>query len=175
MGCVPHSSCAGHTARALGADLINLGSAGSAHCEAELADYIAARDDWDIATLALSVNLGRFALDEFYKRVSYMVNTVSGANLDRPVACITLWPFFNDMLADDGKLKQGETAPAAKFRQSLRDAVAACPNPNVHLLEGPELMTNTAGLTDDLIHPGDYGMMEMGLNLVAALKPLLKN
>jgi hypothetical protein len=171
----PHLNYAGQTARALGADLINLGSCGSAYCEAELSDYIAARDDWDIATLALSVNMRHFALDEFYTRVSYMVNTVSGANLDRPVACITLWPFFDDMPDDEGKPREGAVARPETFRQLLRDAVSACPNPNVHLLEGPELMTDTTGLTDDLIHPGDYGMMEMGLNLAAALKPLLKN
>ena len=170
----PHLNYAGQTARALGADLINLGLGGSAQCEKELSDYIAARDDWDMATLALSVNMGHFAMDEFYERVSYMVNTVSGANLDRPVACITLWPFFNDMTCNGGKARNATGGTAEEFRQSLRDAVAACPNPNVHLLEGPELMTDTAGLTGDLIHPGDYGMMEMGLNLAAALKPLLK-
>jgi hypothetical protein len=169
----PHLSYAGQAARALGADLVNLGSGGSAQCEKKLSDYIGARDDWDIASLALSVNMGHFPLDEFYDRVSYMVNTVSGANTDRPVACITLWPFFNDMTFDGGKPRSAEGGTAEEFRQSLRDAVAACPNPNVHLLEGPELMTATAGLTGDLIHPGDFGMMEMGVNLAAKLKQLL--
>ena len=117
--------------------------------------------------------MGHFPLDEFYDRVSYMVNTVSGANTERPVACITLWPFFNDMTLDGGKPRKAEGGTAEEFRQSLRDAVAACPNPNVCLLEGPELMTATAGLTGDLIHPGDYGMMEMGINLAAKLKQLL--
>ncbi len=169
----PHLSYASQTARALGVDLINLGSGGSAHCEKTLSDYIAKRDDWDIASLALSVNMCHFQLDEFYDRVSYMVNTVSGANTNRPVACITLWPYFNDMTFDGGKPRNAEGGTAEEFRQSLRDAVAACPNPNVCLLEGPELMTCTAGLGGDLIHPGDYGMMEMGINLAAKLKPLL--
>jgi hypothetical protein len=169
----PHLSYASLAARALGVDLINLGSGGSAQCEKKLSDYIAARDDWDIASLALSVNMGHFQLDEFYDRVSYMVNTVSGANTNRPVACITLWPYFNDMTSDGGKPRKAEGGTAEEFRQSLRDAVAACPNPNVCLLEGPELLTDTAGLGGDLIHPGDYGMMEMGINLAAKLKPLL--
>jgi hypothetical protein len=171
----PHLSYAGQTARALGVDLINLGSGGSAQCEKELSDYLGAREDWDIASLALSVNMGHFPLDEFYERVSYMLNTVAGANPERPVACITLWPFFNDMTFDGGKPRKAEGGTAEAFRQSLRDAVAACPHPNVHLLEGPELMTDTTGLTGDLIHPGDYGMIEMGINLAAALKPLLKH
>ena len=45
----PHPSYVGQTARHLGADLINLGVGGSAHCENELADYIARRNDWHIA------------------------------------------------------------------------------------------------------------------------------
>lgn len=170
---LPHLSYAGHAARALGADLINLGSGGSAQCEKKLSDYIAARDDWDIAALALSVNMEHFALDEFYDRVSYMVNTVSGANTGRPVACITLWPYFNDMTFDGGKPRKAAGGTSEAFRQALRDAVAACPNPNVHLLEGPELLTDTAGLTGDLIHPGDFGMLEMGHNLAARLREML--
>jgi len=169
----PHLSYASQTARALGVDLINLGSGGSAQCEKKLSDYIAARDDWDIASLALSVNMDHFQLDEFYDRVSYMVNTVSGANTDRPVACITLWPYFNDMTCDGGKPRKSGGGTPEEFRQSLRDAVAACPHPNLFVLEGPELMTSTANLGGDLIHPGDYGMIEMGINLAAKLKQYL--
>jgi len=162
----PHLSYAAQTARRLGADLINLGSAGSAQCEHELADYIAARDDWDIASLALSVNMLGFSLDEFYERVSYMVHTVCGANTARPVACITLYPFFDD-LGDEA-----QRANAEAFRRKLRDAVEACPHPNAHLIEGPEILTGVSGLAPDLIHPADNGMIEMGANLALRLGPL---
>lgn len=166
----PHLSYVSQTARHLGADLINLGVGGSAHCEHELSDYIAGRDDWDIASLALSVNMQGFAMDEFYERVSYMVNTVSAADTSRPVACITLYPYFRDF----GIEPAGEYGGTAEeFRQALRDAVAACPNPNVHLIEGPEILTDISGLTGDLIHPADNGMIEMGRNLAGKLKPLL--
>ncbi len=168
----PHLTYASQTARALGADLINLGSGGSAHCEKELSDYIAARDDWNIASLALSVNMRGFTLDDFYDRVSYMVNTVAGSDTSRPVACITLWPFFDDM-TEGGKPRDAEGRTSEQYRQKLRDAVAACPYPNVHLFEGPELMSDVSGLTGDLIHPGDYGMIEMGRNLGRELGRLL--
>ena len=45
--------------------------------EHELADYIASRSDWHIATLALSVNMQGFELETFRERVSYMVNKVA--------------------------------------------------------------------------------------------------
>jgi len=167
----PHLSYASQTARRLGADLINLGVGGAAHCEHELADYIAGRSDWHIATLALSVNMYGFPLDVFRERVSYMVNKVAGARPGRPVACITLCPYFRDFGIDDKGAVYGGSPE--EYRQILREVVEACPHDNAHLLEGPEILTDIGGLTADLIHPGDNGMIEMGWRLAEALKPLL--
>ncbi len=163
----PHLAYVSQTARRLGADLINLGVGGSAHCEHALADYIASRDDWDIATLALSVNMGGFSREEFSERVSYMVDAVAGANTHRPVACITLYPYFDDLDTQDRK------AHAAGRRQSLRDVVASCPHPNAYLFEGAEILSDMGGLTPDLIHPADNGMIRMGENLALKLRPLV--
>ncbi|MBD3180851.1 hypothetical protein GF312_01065 [Candidatus Poribacteria bacterium] len=168
----PHLNYAAQTAWHLGADLINLGLGGSAHCEFQLADYIAERGDWDIATLALSVNMQHFKMDEFYKRVSYMVNTVSGKNPDKLVACITLYPYFRDFGIDSTGPEFGGTAE--EFRQALRDAVSACPNDNVYLIEGTDILKDIRGLTFDLIHPSDNGMIQMGRNLAEKLKEIQK-
>jgi lysophospholipase L1-like esterase len=153
----------------LGADLINFGVGGAAHCEKELSDYLAQREDWDIATLALSVNMvGGFSVEAFTKRVEYMVNTVAGANTARPVACISIFPHFRDFCVDEALTEKTET-----FRQVLRDAVRICPHPNVHLLEGPDMLTDKGGLSVDLIHPGDFGMIEMGERIAGRLKGLI--
>ena len=119
-----HLTYVSQVAWRLGADLINLGVGGSAYCERELADYIASRDDWDIATLALSVNMigAGFSLAEFSDRVAYMVNAVAGANPARPVGCITIYPHFRDFCGD---AKEREKTEA--FRQALREAIARCP------------------------------------------------
>ncbi|MCD6360417.1 MAG: hypothetical protein J7M38_06070 [Armatimonadetes bacterium] len=166
----PHLTYVAQTARRIGADLINLGLGGSCFAEPEMADYIAGRDDWHIATLALSVNMvGRFTVEEFDERVRYMINTVAGADTNRPVACITLYPYSND-------LRDRSVEGAAKsiaFREVLRAAVRDCPHPNVHLLEGPEMLTDFGGLTTDLIHPADDGMIQMGLNIARRLQPLV--
>ena len=168
-----HLTYVSQTARRLGADLINLGVGGSAYCEPELADYMAARDDWDVATLALSVNMigGGFSVEAFRERVDYMVHTVAGSNPRRPVACITLYPHFRDFCADQPKEM---VEKSAAFRQVLREVVAACPHPNVRLIEGPELLADIGGLTVDLIHPGDCGMIQMGERLAGRLNEFLK-
>ena len=169
----PHLTYVAQTARRLGADLINLGVGGSAHCEHELSDYIAGRDDWQIASLALSVNMigAGFSLEEFYERVSYMVNTVAGSDTGRPVACITIYPHQRDLG------KQFETpnqkASSEEYRQELREAVASGPHPNVVLFEGEEILSDIGGLSVDLIHPADNGMILMGENLGRRLQALL--
>jgi len=167
----PHLTYAAQTAWRLRADLINLGVGGSCQCEKELADYIAERADWDIASLALSVNMRGFDPDEYTRRLHYFVDRVGGADTSRPVACVTLWSFFDD-LGEPFFPAEGALDPEF-MRQTLRDAVAAAGHPNLHVLEGRELLTYFGGLTPDLIHPADNAMIEMGENLAAELAKLL--
>ncbi len=90
------------------------------------------------------------------------------ANPDRPVGCITICPHFREFCGD-----AEERERTAAFRQALRDAVDSCPHENAHLIEGTEMLSNIGGLTVDLIHPGDHGMIEMGERVAGRLKPLL--
>ena len=82
--------------RQVDVDLINLGVCGSAHRQPELVDYIAGREDWDFATLELSVSMMGFEPDEFYQRVSHPGNDLAGPNMARPVICITVYSWFHD-------------------------------------------------------------------------------
>ena len=94
------------------------------------------------------------------------------SDTNRPVACITLYPYYRDFgIIDDG-VRYGGTPD--EYRQALRDVVAGSSHPNLHLIEGPELLTNIGGLTADLLHPSDNAMIEMGRNLARCLKDLLK-
>jgi lysophospholipase L1-like esterase len=164
-----HLSYVSQTAWRLGADLCNLGVGGACQCESELADHIAERDDWDFATLCLSVNMigGQFSVDEFRKRVDYLVGRVARANPKRVVVPFTILPHFRDLGLGDERKK------VADFRQALRDVVAGHALPNVSLLEGPDLLTDIGGLAVDMIHPGDHGMIEIGERLAARLRPLI--
>jgi len=163
----PHLSYAAQTARNLGADLINLGVDGSAHCEPQLAEYIAARTDWHVATLELSVNMQKFSVQEFYDRVSYMVNTIASADVTRPVVCITLLPYYRDLGIEVATV---QIPTPRQYRQALQRAVDHCPYPNVHLLHGPDLLVDVADLAADLIHPSDFGMTAIAWKLASSLK-----
>jgi lysophospholipase L1-like esterase len=56
-----HLNYVSRVAQRRGYDALNLGCSGSAYCEGVLAEYIARRNDWDVATFALSVNMANAA------------------------------------------------------------------------------------------------------------------
>jgi hypothetical protein len=172
----PQLCYAAQTAWHIGADLINLGTGGSCYCEPVIADHIAERTDWDIASLAVSVNMLQhdFSVDEFKERTGYMIDKVAGANPEKLIVCITLYPFFRDLgICKVPPTKKWLYTPD-EYRQALREVVDTCQLPNVHLIEGPEVFGSIGGLSFDLIHPGDNGMIELGRNLAAKLKVLYK-
>lgn len=164
-----HLTYVQRTAELLGADCLNLGTCGSAYCGPAMAEYVARRDDWDVATLALSVNMvDEFSPAAFRDRAAAMIETVAGARPDRPVACVTLFPHYRDVRGDADERELSE-----RFREILREIVAATSRENVHLFEGPELLGGVEGLTADLIHPGDDAMGRIAANLAPRLRSLL--
>lgn len=164
----PHLSYINLVALKLGADVINLGSCCSAYCEPEIADYIAGRNDWDFATLALSVNMVKeYSPKEFSKRVKYMVNKIAESNRKRPVICITIKPYYGDYLKSE---------KPDLYRKILRDIVKDYPFNNVYLVEGQQLMPDVAGgLSLDMVHLGDYGMIQIADNLTKKIIPILQS
>jgi len=164
-----HTDYVTHVARNCGFDALNFGSSGSAYCEAVMAEYIASRDDWDLATLALSVNMantGGFAPETFHERAETFVNTVAGGQPDKPVVCITLWPYFDDFT------ESGDADHATAYRDALRSIVDESPHDNLTLVEGPDLL-EISGLGSDLLHPGDHGMKAIGDGLSERLGELV--
>ena len=166
-----HLSYIAQTAWRLGFDLINLGVGGACLAEPAFGDYIAGRDDWDLAVLSLSVNMvGQgFTLQEFSERVRYVVEEVARRHPAKLVACVTLFPYWEDW----GPLRPETKAHPERFREALENIVTDIGTPNLRLIRGPELLTDIAGLTADMIHPGDLGMIRMGENLATRLRPLV--
>ncbi|WP_226010858.1 GDSL-type esterase/lipase family protein [Halomicrobium salinisoli] len=162
----PHLTYVSQVARAAGVDPINLGASGAAFCEPAMAEHVADRDDWDVATLSLSVNMANrgFTREQFGERVERFVATVAGANPGKPVVCVTLFPYHADAVAGD------DAERARAFRRALREATDG--HANVTLVEGPDLLDAT-GLTTDLLHPGDAGMAAIADGVADELEAVL--
>ena len=161
-----------HVAWRLGMELRNLGASGCCLCEKAMADYLA-EQPCDIVTLELSVNmLGTFSAEEFRKRAHYLVERVADADPNRPVMCITIFPFYHDINPKFREPKQLSTPQ--EYREILRDIVRTLARPNVTIVEGPELLPDPGMLSNDLIHPAARGMIHMGEELARRMQSNLQ-
>ena len=158
----PSAMYAHRTAQFLGMDLINLGFGGGAHLEPQMADYIAARDDWELASLEMGVNILRsIDSDEFARRVGYFVPTIARAHPDKWLFCIDL---FTSRF--DWELAQKRQ----RFAQIVRETVAELGMEKVVYIPGAEMLRSVSGLTADLVHPAPAGMEEIARNLTRVIR-----
>lgn len=146
-------------ARQLGMDLLNLGFAGSAHLEPELAAHLAERKDWDMAVLELGINLvGVLEPEAFAERARRFVGTVASAG--RPVVCLDLFRYFDDFPG-------GDAGRARAYRQAVAEAARSA-GPQVRYVTVGDL-PEPMGLCADLLHPAPEGMERMADALAARL------
>lgn len=159
----------------LGTDVINLGASGAAYCEKALVDYIASRKDWDFASLCISVNMLNqgVSAEDFYEVAKYMACTIAEKNPSKPVICISLFTTFSDL----GFVwpERNPKATPTEYREALKDIVEKSGLSNLHYIDGRKLLTSFYGLSHDLLHPGNNGMIEIGENLSGFIKPLIKD
>lgn len=158
------------TARKLHMDHINLGFGGSAFCEQSIADHIAGRNDWDTLTLCISVNMLNmgYSLDEYHKRAQYMIQRIGEKHPDKQIVCISPLRYYAD--ADHTINQENRLSTGKEYRQALKNIVEKMNSSKIIYAEGLELLDAFGGLTSDLLHPGDYGMISIAENLAKIIK-----
>lgn len=155
-------------ARRLGADVMNLGMSGSCQCEPETADFIAGREDWQLATFELGVNMRDNTTEEqFRSRTGDLLEKVIERHPDHPLFLITIYPNFATFAGSE------TTERDLRFNQILREHAERLRHPLLHLIEGSDIMRDMSGMTCDLIHPSEYGHMQMGEELAQRMSQLL--
>lgn len=161
----PTGTYAMRTARMLGADLINLGFAGSAELDEAIVDYIAARPDWDYATLELGINvIDKWTIEQFAAYTDYFLESVARRNEHRWIFVIDLFTMASD---DAGNAK------ADAFRDVVRRKAESMGLPRLKHISGRELLTSAAGLSADGVHPSPPGMEEIAHNLVRRMNDFI--
>lgn len=157
----------------LGADAINLGVSGSAFCEKPITDYIVSRDDWDFATLCLSVNMlnQEVPAASFSEIAKEMIMAIAKKSPQKPVFCISLLPSCMDI--GFRWPERNPTSTADEYRRVIQTIVEEANLSNLHYIDGKQLISNLTGLSHDLLHPSDHGMIEIGEKLAKLIRPLL--
>ena len=162
----PTGSWAWRLSDKLGVDRINLGFGGGAYIEPEMADYIAERADWDIATLELGINIvGAVTVQEFAERVAYFVPRVAQAHTDKWIFCVDLFRCAHDPANAD---------KISAFRQVVRRQVEDLGLPRLVHVPGEAMLTSMSGLAADLVHPAPAGMEEIATNMARAMRERMR-
>jgi hypothetical protein len=155
----PSGTYAMRTASLLGMDLINLGFAGSAMLEQEIADFITGSIDWDIAILELGVNvLDSWSIQEFACKVDDFVSAIAGRNAEKWIFCTDIFTMRMDL---EGNAK------AHEFRGVVRKLVQRLHQPKLVYLPGTELFPEASLLSADLVHPSAAGHELIAANMAA--------
>lgn len=163
----PEGPYASQCARLLGYDLVNIGVGGSAQMDRPIADHIAARGDWDIATLEMGINVRSWPREQFYKAVETFVGTIASARPDTYIFCI-------DLFTNDADFPGGPEL-AVGFRDDVEAITAQVGADRAIHVDGRDILTDPTGLRIDLVHPSDNGMHAMGRNLASVLQSHLAN
>lgn len=162
-----YNSYAVQTARLINSDIINLGLSGACFIEQEVADFIANRDDWDIAVFELGVNMrNTYTGKQFRERVDYFLDTIQKKHSDKPIFLISIFPNYANYYVDEN-LESERNKEFSSILEELHNEFKAL---NIHFINGSEVLTDFSGLTADLIHPSDSGFYDMAFNLSRIIK-----
>lgn len=154
-GLSSRESWVGMTAHRLGMDLLNLGLGGSCRCEPEVADYLAGRRDWDVATLEIGVNMLNLDEPTANRRVVDLITRVASAHKDKWIFCLGVFP-----CADDITMGWGGRARA--IHELVRQTVSRLALPKLCFLDGAAALRPALDMTVDLTHPSPAGMISIG-------------
>ena len=131
----------------LGADVRNLGFAGSAAMEKEVADFIAG-ERFDFATLEMGINVLGMDVAEFERRVRYFVRRIAESHPQAPILAIDVF---------GTRTSEASRKTAEKYRAIVRRVVAELALPNVAYVNGLDLLPNGKELSSGGVHPTPAG------------------
>ncbi len=136
-------------ARRLGADYLNLGFAGTAFLEQEMAEYIVSRKDWDFASVELGINMtdGRFSTRFFEDRVKKFIEIL--ASDSRKIYCTNIF---------------GNNYVDKELIEVYREIVREYASKRLIFTDGLELLNREEFISEDLVHPSVEGCMEIAEN-----------
>ncbi len=127
-------------------DYINMGYAGMARLEEQMAEYLCARKDWDFATLELGINMlsEEFSVELFESRVKRFVEIMAADG--RPV-------FVTDIYGFNDKWQE----KAAIYREIVRKYASD----KLIYVNGLDLLNHPAFVSQDMVHPTAEGQLQI--------------
>ena len=135
-------------AQKLGMDVLNKGFAGTCHCERAMAEWFAARKDWDVMTLEMGINMMGMTEREFERRIDEFTAVMAADG--RPVFATSIFHYNGDHYGAD-------QARGQRFREIVRKYA----QPRLHFVDGLELLDRADYITQDMVHPSLEGIIQI--------------
>jgi lysophospholipase L1-like esterase len=158
----PSEPWARRAADALGMDLINLGLAGTCRLEPAVAEWIAARRDWEVATLELGINLiTQMDAAEFAERARRFLAIVGERRPDALIFCVDQFTNCFDVRHD---------AKIVAYRKAITEAVNVASSHNIKYVNGSDFLDPVSDLCQGLIHPSARGHEVIGKKMAEIIK-----
>lgn len=141
--------------------IFNKALSGSCLLESEAIDYLASLNPKGYI-LEIGANV-RGVMDdvEFRKRVKYMLNTLKEKNVD--IYLISILDMFENLYAGFKEIPYHEKN--VSFIKILKEEVKYLNYPKLHLISSNDLIKTIDGISYDMLHPANYGHLQMALNL----------
>lgn len=149
----------------LGYDLLNYSMSGSAYIEQALVDFMLDKT-YDLITLELSINLlgDGYGVDVFEERLGYLLEQISIKQPKAQVIGITILDNWRKLGFDQNR---GTQKDVIEFREAFKRV--ARNYRQVTLMDGA-LALEFHHLSVDLIHPSQYGMIELANRIYQHIK-----
>ena len=148
LGLIQPDSYVFRTAQALGTDYLNLGFAGNALMEEQMAEYIVSRRDWDFATVEMGINvverLTQFPLPLIEERVDRFTAVL--AKDPRPIFATSMFGYLDE-----------DPERAGRVRNIVRKYAAD----RLIFTDGLQLLGNPAYVSADCTHPDARGQEQI--------------
>lgn len=162
LGLIQPDSYVFRTSQLLGTDYINLGFAGRALMEEEMARYIVSRKDWNFASVEMGVNAlekqkGIADLETFEERIDRF--TAILAEDPRPVFATSIFG-FND---------ENDQEYAEKMRRIVRKYAAE----RLIYTDGLQILNHPCYISADLVHPSVQGQQQIAERWSRVMKEYL--
>lgn len=152
----------------LGYDVTNLGMSGSCYIDQALVDDML-KDNYHLITLELSVNMlgDHFSVDTFKQRLTYLLNRIQET---QPNAVVVGLSILNNWRCYGFDQQRGTYLDLVAFREAFESLMVNYPN--FIFIDGKTVI-DKHHLSKDLIHPSQYGMIEIANHILAKLKDVI--
>ena len=135
-------------AQRLGMDYLNLGFAGTCHCERAMAEWLVSRKDWDVATVEMGINMMGMEAADFERRVDEFTAIMAADG--RPVFATSIFGYNGDHCGADQDRGEQYRAIVRKYAQ-----------PRLRFTEGTALLNRADFITQDMVHPSLEGVAQI--------------